>query len=51
MDAVEVGGRLRGDLGEDGDGDGLIFARRKLQEYVLMCSQQPDGGLRDKPGK
>ncbi|CAN0040253.1 unnamed protein product [Pylaiella littoralis] len=33
------------------DGDGLTFARKRLQEYVLMCSQQPDGGLRDKPGK
>eukprot|EP00752_Nemacystus_decipiens_P003891 g3573.t2 len=48
-DTVEVGGRLGGDLVEDGDG--LIFARRKLQEYVLMCSQQSNGGLRDKPGK
>eukprot|EP00903_Cladosiphon_okamuranus_P013427 g12507.t1 len=48
-DTVEVGGRLGGDLVEDGDG--LVFTRRKLQEYVLMCSQQSDGGLRDKPGK
>ncbi|CAN0134036.1 unnamed protein product [Scytosiphon promiscuus] len=32
-------------------GGGLAFARKRLQEYVLMCSQQSDGGLRDKPGK
>lgn len=32
-------------------GDGLDFDREELQEYVLMCSQQSDGGLRDKPGK
>lgn len=39
--------------GEDNRAGGpvLEFAREELQEYVLMCSQQPDGGLRDKPGK
>ena len=38
-------------LGAGRGGDGLDFARERLQEYVLMCSQQSDGGLRDKPGK
>lgn len=35
----------------EGHGEGLNFSREALQEYVLMCSQQPEGGLRDKPGK
>lgn len=30
---------------------GLEFDRDELQAYVLMCSQQAEGGLRDKPGK
>lgn len=38
-------------LGAGEEGGGLEFARERLQEYVLMCSQQSDGGLRDKPGK
>lgn len=39
-------------IGEGGAGNrGLEFARDRLQEYVLMCSQQTDGGLSDKPGK
>lgn len=25
--------------------------RKKLQKYVLLCAQQLEGGLRDKPGK
>jgi protein farnesyltransferase subunit beta len=29
----------------------LAFSQRDLQRYVLLCAQQPDGGLRDKPGK
>lgn len=32
-------------------GDPLFFDRRKLQLYSLLCCQQPDGGLRDKPSK
>ncbi|CAN0467313.1 unnamed protein product, partial [Hapterophycus canaliculatus] len=45
-------GRIAG-VRDDGEesGSGLAFARKRLQEYVLMCSQQSDGGLRDKPGK
>lgn len=39
-------------VGEGGAGNrGLEFAKDRLQEYVLMCSQQTDGGLTDKPGK
>lgn len=39
-------------VGEGGTGNrGLEFAKDRLQEYVLMCSQQKDGGLSDKPGK
>lgn len=57
---IEAGGEGGGDalremeileVGADEDGDGLVFSRKRLQEYVLMCSQQSDGGLRDKPGK
>ena len=45
--AVVVSGVAEGGAGNRG----LEFARDRLQEYVLMCSQQVDGGLRDKPGK
>lgn len=34
-----------------GPRDPLFFDRRKLQLYSLLCCQQPDGGLRDKPSK
>lgn len=38
--------------GSSGSGhDPLFFDRRKLQLYSLLCCQQPDGGLRDKPSK
>lgn len=40
-----------GSVGAVGSRDGLMFSRELLQEYVLMCSQQLEGGLRDKPGK
>ncbi|KAG5191845.1 terpenoid cyclases/protein prenyltransferase alpha-alpha toroid [Tribonema minus] len=29
----------------------LAYNQRDLQRYVLLCAQQPEGGLRDKPGK
>ncbi|XP_061072903.1 protein farnesyltransferase subunit beta-like [Conger conger] len=28
-----------------------MFERQALQEYILLCCQNPDGGLLDKPGK
>lgn len=28
-----------------------LFDQTALQEYILLCCQQPNGGLRDKPGK
>jgi len=28
-----------------------IFDQTALQEYIILCCQQPSGGLRDKPGK
>ncbi|XWS32770.1 hypothetical protein CRYUN_Cryun22dG0018200 [Craigia yunnanensis] len=28
-----------------------LFNSLALQQYILLCSQEPDGGLRDKPGK
>lgn len=30
---------------------GPLFNTHALQGYLLLCSQVPDGGLRDKPGK
>lgn len=38
-------------VGKAAGGRGLEFAGERLQEYVILCSQQSDGGLRDKPGK
>jgi protein farnesyltransferase subunit beta len=29
----------------------LLFNQARLQRYVLLCAQQPEGGLRDKPRK
>ncbi|KAF5270211.1 hypothetical protein FQA39_LY08425 [Lamprigera yunnana] len=29
----------------------LLFDQRALQEYILICCQNPSGGLLDKPGK
>lgn len=36
-----------------GDGSELPFQchRSQLQKYILLCGQQVEGGLRDKPGK
>lgn len=45
-----VGGEVK-TVGAGGGERGLGFSRKRLQEYVLMCSQQSDGGMRDKPGK
>lgn len=28
-----------------------MFERKALQEYILLCCQNPGGGLLDKPGK
>jgi hypothetical protein len=37
---------------EEGEGLGEpLFNARALQAYILLCCQQADGGLRDKPGK
>lgn len=33
---------------EDGS---WLFRQQSLQEYILICCQDRDGGLRDKPGK
>lgn len=30
---------------------GLLFDMGALQEYILICCQDPKGGLKDKPGK
>lgn len=35
---------------KNGDGSWL-FRQEALQEYILLCCQDKDGGLRDKPGK
>jgi hypothetical protein len=38
--------------GEEGESLGEpLFNARALQAYILLCCQQADGGLRDKPGK
>ncbi|CAK1550512.1 unnamed protein product [Leptosia nina] len=29
----------------------VLFNQDALQEYILICCQSPEGGLRDKPGK
>lgn len=29
----------------------LLFFQEALQEYILICCQNPSGGLIDKPGK
>mmetsp|Transcript_18063 Transcript_18063/g.51712 ORF Transcript_18063/g.51712 Transcript_18063/m.51712 type:complete len:547 (+) Transcript_18063:140-1780(+) len=44
------------DLWEEGEGDGdssseLCFDRESLQRYILLCAQDVNGGLRDKPSK
>jgi len=44
------------DLWENGDDDahsssGLCFDREMLQRYILLCAQDVNGGLRDKPSK
>ena len=28
-----------------------LFSQQALQEYILCCCQEPNGGLKDKPGK
>lgn len=28
-----------------------MFEQQALQEYILLCCQNPGGGLLDKPGK
>ena len=33
------------------DNGGLIFDQKLLQRYVLLCAQDVNGGLRDKPSK
>lgn len=38
-----------GDAGISIDSPLPYFDRKKLDSYVLLCCQQPDGGLRDKP--
>mmetsp|Transcript_29108 Transcript_29108/g.59069 ORF Transcript_29108/g.59069 Transcript_29108/m.59069 type:complete len:230 (-) Transcript_29108:53-742(-) len=44
-----------GSEGEDSRTDGifddLCFDREKLQRYILLCAQDVNGGLRDKPSK
>ena len=38
--------------GSENDNDGnLTFDQYLLQRYVLLCAQDPNGGLRDKPSK
>jgi len=42
------------DLWEEGGGDSsseLCFDRESLQKYILLCAQDVNGGLRDKPSK
>ena len=44
------------DLWDDGDGNSgisseLCFDREMLQRYILLCAQDVNGGLRDKPSK
>ena len=44
------------DLWDDGDGNSGIFSelcfdREMLQRYILLCAQDVNGGLRDKPSK
>ena len=29
----------------------MTYNQRRLQQYILLCCQRPEGGLRDKPGK
>jgi len=29
----------------------LLFNQEALQQYILRCAQDPDGGMKDKPGK
>jgi len=33
------------------EGFQLLFDQYKLQRYILLCAQEPSGGLRDKPSK
>ena len=35
----------------NGASGGLLFDQSKLQRYILLCAQEPSGGLRDKPSK
>ena len=46
-------GRNRGDVAvcADADSADILMDRAALQRYTLLCSQEPAGGLRDKPGK
>ena len=44
------------DLWENGDRNGessteLCFDREMLERYILLCAQDVNGGLRDKPSK
>ena len=36
------------DLGDDSE---ALFCSRGLLDYILVCTQAPQGGLRDKPGR
>lgn len=42
--------QLKRDIGHDNEG-GLLFDQKLLQRYVLLCAQDVNGGLRDKPSK
>jgi protein farnesyltransferase subunit beta len=51
--AMEVEGKEGGGggaVGEDLCG-WMTYNQRRLQQYILLCCQRPEGGLRDKPGK
>eukprot|EP00557_Chaetoceros_sp_GSL56_P010735 CAMPEP_0176480094 /NCGR_PEP_ID=MMETSP0200_2-20121128/2093_1 /TAXON_ID=947934 /ORGANISM="Chaetoceros sp., Strain GSL56" /LENGTH=477 /DNA_ID=CAMNT_0017876189 /DNA_START=116 /DNA_END=1549 /DNA_ORIENTATION=+ len=36
---------------DDDEGPGLLFHQELLERYVLLCAQDVNGGLRDKPSK
>jgi protein farnesyltransferase subunit beta len=47
----EVEGEEVEEREEKQDDGRLMMDQRRLQEYILGCCQQTNGGLRDKPGK
>lgn len=49
-DCIDIASQCILDAAADDDGQ-LLFDQKLLQRYILLCAQDVNGGLRDKPSK